>query len=424
MSSMIKFTQLNTQRQLCVSFLLTAFSFAVPISESARSVFLGLAIALIVLTPSYRKDLISQLSQRWCQALLLFFLIVLLACAWSPASVHQKISVLHKYIKLLFLPVLVIGFRDPRIRRFGLYAFVAAMFVTCLGSMLKASGLLTYHGPNPGDVFRNHIMTGFMMSFATYLTALFFIREHGRVRFLYATLTLLFSYQILFINTGRTGRVVYVLLMLLLMVQSLSWRRVLLALVMSSTLLSVSYYQNPALQSVIDQRVAKVLTYHQEVKNDPIGWRIQFHAYAKKLFLKHPWFGNGTASYNYFFRKEDPVPSWHYGRVSTKQKLFEPHSQYWLVADEFGLLGILALLFFFGSLLVASLQLKSMRMLAIASILAFMIGSLSDSILFYSGTGYFFLLFMGICLGESHSVGNGPAHQVKDSSIPALAVGV
>lgn len=397
-TSFIKSPQFNAKLQLSVPFLLAAVLFAVPVSESARSILIGLTVAVILFTPAYRNDLVSTLSQRWCQALLLFFVLALFACMWSPATTHETLAVLKKYIKLLFLPILAVGFRDPRARQFGIYAFLAAMLITCLLSMLKASGFIV-NDLAADHVFRNHVVTGLMMAFAAYLSAMLFIRDRGKIRFFYATLVFLFSYQILFINTGRTGYIAYCLLMVLLVGQQLTWRMMFCAAVFGSFMLGICYYNSSTAQHVAEQAVAKIHAYQHNNSNDSIGTRIQFHHFSKKLLLQHPLFGNGTGSYTHLFRVDNPVPSWLLGRTASKF-IFEPHSQYWLVAAEFGLLGILVLMFFFGSLLAAGLRLNSMRAVAVASILLFMVGNLSDSLLFYSGTGYFFLMFMGMCLGE------------------------
>ncbi len=406
----IKSSRLTAQCQLWVPFLLAASMLAVPISPSAKSICIGIVIALIMLTKAYRQDLVAMLSKPWCQASLLLFFIALIACIWSPAFDYQKIGVLKKYMKFMFLPILVVGFRDPRARRLGSHAFLVAMAITCVLSMLKAAGMLDYNGPDHGRVFNNHIMTSFMMAFATYLSALLCTRERGGVRVFYALLALLFSYQILFINTGRMGYVVYVLLMILLMVQMLPWRKAIFAIFLGGALFAVTYYHSAPMHHIVRLGIVNYRDYQQGQKNSSIGYRLQFHAYAKKLFLRHPWFGNGTGSYTYFFRTEDPVPAWHQTpgsverpRISPKN-LFEPHSQYWFLAAEFGMMGILAVFFFFGSLVVASLRLHSMRAVAIGLIVSFIVGNLSDSLLFYGGTGYFFLLFMAMCLGEEQEL--------------------
>lgn len=391
----------NIQVQVIVSFLLALTLLAVPISATVKSISISLAAGLMVFISDYRKDLLSVISKPWCQAIILFFAVAVIACAWSPNSMDEKLGMLKQFSKLLFFPFLVVGFRDPIARRYGIHAFLLAMLVTCFLSILKAKGLFDYNGPDPGQIFHNHIMTGFMMAFATYLSALLSIQVKGKWRLFYISLTLLFSYQILFVSTGRTGYVVYLLLMMLLAVQNLSWKKALIAIIVICSLFIISYNKSQPMQFVIRQGIDNIRDYQQGNKNTAIGHRLQFHLFAKDLFLRHPWLGNGTGSYTYLFKKEEPDPDW-IAIAFTPKKLFEPHSLYWLFAAEYGIVGLAILLFFFGSLFVTSLQLQSMRTIAMALLLPFIIGNLSDSLLFYSGIGYFFLMFMAMCLGEQH----------------------
>ncbi|MCX7117628.1 MAG: O-antigen ligase family protein [Legionellales bacterium] len=395
----------QSQLQFVASTFLVASLFAVPLSESFKAICLGLALFCMVLTTSSRRDLGALLVKPWCQATILLFAVVLLSCFWSPATLHQKTAVVNKYSKCLLLPFLVVGFRDPKVRRFGLYAYLLAMFITCVMSMLKASGTLDFNGEDPGKVVHNHIMTGFMMSFAAYLSAWLTIRQKGIERILMTILFLLFTYQLFFINTGRTGYLIDAILMFLLMLQFLSWRWVVMGGMLGLVLLGGIYHQSNTMKQAVKMAVDDLKGYREGDLNTSLGYRLQFHTFSKELFLRHPWIGNGSGSYTYYFRKEDPVPAWQVPPlVSVPKKMVEPHSQYWLVAAETGILGLTALFVFFGSLLYAGLQLPVMRSVAIALILSFMVGNLSDSLLYYSGTGTFFLLFMAMCLGEGRSL--------------------
>lgn len=382
--------------QLWVPVFLTAALLAVPISSTGKSIFVGLAVAFIVFTKAFHQDLAATLKQPWCQSTLILFMLACCGCFWSPAHLSDKLLVVEKYSKLLYLPVLAVGFRDPKTRRAGIYAFLVAMTLTCVVSFLQTADYLPRDEVAPANVFRNYIMTGHMMAFAAYLSALGCIRsEQYKTRILYAALGVLFTYQVLFISIGRTGYVIYTLLMVLLIIQHLPWRKALVALLLGCAVFGMTYYENPTMQTGVKQGIQDWQRYHRQgVQDSPIGHRLQFHAYADLLFHRHPWFGNGTGGFIYLFQEEKPVVSW-------QKKLLEPHSQYWLIAAEFGLVGLAAFLFFFVSLFVASFRLKSFRMVAMAVLLPFLIGNLSDSLLFYSGSGYFFLLFMALCLGES-----------------------
>lgn len=388
----LTFNQWSTR--LWVPIFLVASLLAVPMSASAKSIFIALSVGFIIFTPSYRQDLRAMLSQPWCQAAIAFFVIALIGCFWSTADYNERLLVLEKYSKLLYLPILAIGFRDQRTRHLALHAFILAMFITCMLSLLKFTGMIEYNGLDAGRVFRNHIMTGYMMSLAAYLSALLFIRVPGKMRIIYGMTTLLFSFQILFVNTSRTGYVIFLLLLVLLLLQTLSWRHALIGTLAACVIFTLSYSYNSTIQTKIDLAINEWHHFQDNGDKDTsVGYRLQFHNYAQNLFYRHPLIGNGTGSFTYLYRIEKPVPSWD-------RRLLEPHSQYWLVAAEFGLLGITALIFFFTSLIIASLQLQRMKFVAIAVLLPFLVGNLSDSLLFYSGTGYCFLLFMALCLGE------------------------
>lgn len=387
----------RASEQLWVPVLLVASFLAVPMSTTAKSIFLSMAVVLIMISPAYRSSLKTIFSQFWCQTTLLVFFIVIMASFWSPATYREKLLILEKFSKLLFLPILAVGFRNERIRRISLQAFLVAMGITCLLSLGKFSGFIIFRGVDPGQVFRNHIMTGYMMAFAAYLSALLFTQSRGKARILYAVGLLLFSYQVLFINTGRTGYIIYILLMMLLAFQMLNWKYIMLAAILGTTFLGAIYSQNTEIHARVDQLYEDWQQYKNDHKNTSVGYRLQFHEYAKELFKRHPWFGNGTSSFTYSYSQDKPIPSWD-------RKLLEPHSLYWLVAAEFGALGLLALGLFFSSMIIAACRLRAMRPIAMAVLIPFIIGNVSDSLLFYSGTGYFFVLFMALCLSESLSL--------------------
>lgn len=379
--------------QRWIPIYLAATLLALPLSSTAKSIFLSISVLAILLTPTYRTGLTSLFAKGWCRAAIFLFCIALVGCLWSPASLSEKILVLEKYSKLLYLPILVLGFRYAKTRNNSLHAFLLAMIITSGLSVLKFHGYLPFLDINPDGVFRNHIMVGFMLALAAYLSALFFYQQQGRKRLIYGFLFLLFSYHEFFVNIGRTGYVIYFLLMGLLILQLCSWRQAVVGILALFAVLTLVYTQNTKVNTRINEIVWEYNRYHQNDVVSGVGFRLQFHKFAHQLFNRHPLLGNGTGSFTYYFRTERPVPAWSH-------TLLEPHNQYWLVASEFGLLGVAALFLLFFSLFKASLHLDTMRPIAFAMLIPFILGNLTDSLLFYSGSGYFFILFMALCLGE------------------------
>jgi len=324
--------------QKSVPFLLALSFFVLPLSSTAKSISLGLTILTILLTPLYRSELASLLERAWCKASIVLFFIVLLACLWSSASYPQSLLTLEKYSKLLYLPVLVLGFHDAKTRRLAVYAFLTAMFLTSSLAVLKFQGFLPSINVDPDRLFRNHIMTGYMLDFAAYIVALYAFQQKGLLRRLgYGLLFFLFSYHALFVNGGRMGYVVYLLSMCLLIFQLFSWRKAFVAIFMVAAISLLIYSQSSFMKERIALLKTQYVAYQHNDGDNSVGFRFKFHHYAYGLFSQHPLVGNGTASFPYCFHRDNPVPGWGHS-------LKEPHSQYWLMASEFGLIGLVAFL--------------------------------------------------------------------------------
>ncbi len=382
-----------------VQFFLIGTLLLFPISSSAKSICLVLSVGTILFTPGFLRDLKTLLATPWCKAVLLLFAVAVLFCWWSPASLAQKTVAIEKYSKLLYLPIFVVGFQNVTTRHLSLHAFLVAMLLTCSLSILKFHGYLQLLTLNPDNVFRNHIMTSFMVAFAAYISFLYGYRSKTVTRFAYGFLGMICSYQVLFVSGSRTGYLIYLLLMMLLVIQLCTWRQAIAGILIIGALFSVSYFSSSVMKTRINGIEQQIKEYKNNKRDTDLGLRLQFHHYARQLFNKHPILGNGTASFTYYFNKEKPVGFW-------KWNLLEPHSQYWLVASEWGMLGLAALLYFFFCLINASRKLDEMKVLAIAMIIPFMMGNLSDSLLLYSGSGYFFIFFMALFLGEELEIKN------------------
>ncbi|MBA4697506.1 MAG: O-antigen ligase family protein [Legionella sp.] len=377
--------------------LLALTFFTLPLSSTAKSLSLSLAATAILLAPTYRTQLYTFFCSTWGQATLLFFGLILIASLWSPASFADKSFVFNKYSKLLYLPVLAVGFQSPRSRTLSINAFLIAMMLTTLLGLLTIYGWLPFLPIDPDHIFRNHIITGMMLAFASYLCLLLGYHSEGSKRLGYGFLLLLFTYHVLFINEGRTGYVLYFLMLGICIFQLCSWQKALIGLIAVGCWLLASYTISPVMHDRVQGAVEQFQRYQNDDKNTDIGYRIQFHRFSYQLFQQHPWIGNGTASFIDNARKLNPVPAW-------PDKLIDPHSQYWLTLVEFGWLGIVILGLFFMRLMQAAWTLKDMKPVAFALIIPFLIGNATDSLLFYSGSGYFFIMFMGLCLGEATQI--------------------
>lgn len=378
----------NERWEMCVPYFLVTALFFIPISSSLKSIFIVLSALAILLTPIYRRGLASVFTQHWCKAAIAFFLVALLACFWSSAEYHTRLLFVEKYSKLLYLPLFAVGFQNPKIRRIGIHVFLLAMTVTCIFSIFKNFS----HVEASERLFHDHISTSCMMAFAAYLAGLLAARQSAIKRIVFLSLALLFSYQVIFINTGRIGYIIYFVLMMMLFIQTLPWKYIIIGIVGFGFVFALCSYQSTNLQSRLSQGITDWNQYQQGEKETSIGMRLVFHGYAKSMFLSSPWKGHGTGSFSHFYQQVNTAPAY--------SKIMEPHSQYWLVASEFGLLGLIVLICFFISLVVIAFQLHEMKPIMLGILTCFFISNISDSQLLHSDIGYLFVVFSALCLGE------------------------
>lgn len=394
------------------SFFIVMTAFMIPISSTLRSVGVSLSVILILLDSSRHVALKKLFKHPTVKLALGFFVFSVLACLWSTANIQEQWIVIEKYSKLIYLPFAMLAFRDPRTRSMALHAFLLAMLITCVLLLLKSVGLVHYGGDDPGEMFRNHIMTGYMMVFAAYLAA--YLAYHAsclRHRIAYGCLALLLSYQVLFTGTGRMAYIAYVLMAVLWIFQIFSWRKALVLAGIAGILLAGAYAMNPTMQFLAHQVKDDWGLYHHNKKDTSLGFRLQFHTYAYDLFKRHPWLGNGTGSFSHTFQIENPVPEWS----ASRSKLLEPHSQYWMVASELGITGLFLFFLLLGSLCVSCWRTPETRALGCAALLPMLLGNFTDSLLLYSGTGYFFLLFTALALASHPKISSTLCNQAAAS---------
>jgi O-antigen ligase len=374
--------------------LILLLMFFMPLSPVICSILVTMLIGAILLHPVYRQYVLSQYLTLWGMSSLALFLFIMIAGLWSEAPLLLQSEVIGKYCKLAYFPILALGFIPQKTRYWALNSYLASIILTCIVSILKGYGVLQIGIVNDlGDLFYNHIMTGFMVAFACYLSALFIFQHSNWQRYLYLFVFILCSYQLIFINNSRTGYLAYFLLMIFFIGQKLSLKQALCGIFLFSSIYSLGYFASPIMQSSVNRLLNDVVMFKQNQKNTSLGFRIQFHHYARYLFLEHPVIGQGTGAFKYHFYEDNPIPEW--GRDLT-----DPHSQYWMFLAEQGIVGFTLFLIFLGCLFITTMMLRETRPIMLGLLIAFGVGCLSDSILSYSIVGQLLILVSALCVGE------------------------
>ncbi|WP_241480517.1 O-antigen ligase family protein [Legionella norrlandica] len=299
----MRLTMMDGKGILLAPFFFVLFMFFIPISPTIKSICFICSLIAVLITPEYRKYFFYAYNTLWGWAALCFFSFILIASLWSPAPYSMQWMVVGKYCKLIYLPILATGFINPKVRYWSINSYLAAIFITCVISILKANNIIA--SEDPGEVFYNHIITGFMVALAAYLSGLLAFQNSGWLRVTYILLLLLTTYQVLFINTGRTGYLVYFILMLLLILQKLSFKQASIGIIFFSGAMVLAYHNSPVMQTRVYDLIKDIKLLHHD-KNTSLGYRIQFHHYAKQLMMQHPFIGIGTVVSNTVIHKIIP----------------------------------------------------------------------------------------------------------------------
>ncbi|MCC5791753.1 MAG: O-antigen ligase family protein [Legionellaceae bacterium] len=373
--------------------ILLLLCFCVPLSTTLKSILLPITILTILLNPECRRLLPATLKAWPCLFAMALSLWILVACLYSPAPWAQQQIVLGKILKILCLPLFAVGFYQSHTRKWAIYCFLAAMFLVTMISFYKYYQWITNPDIDPGWIFHDRIMTGLMVAMAAWIAADQARYQEKLRRWIFICMAIVFSVQILLVNTSRTGHISYLILMGLFVLNVLTWRQALTCTLFLFILVAAALRFSPILQNSLHQTIEEISYLQNGEKDTSIGYRFQFHDYARSLFQQKPYTGHGTGAFAWHFQQDNPIPTWG-------ERLFEPHSQYWLIAVESGGIGLALLLTFWVSLLFNLWQLRPMPFSIGAALIVFYLANLSDSLLLYSATGYLFLLFAALAVAE------------------------
>jgi len=398
----------NVIRRL-TSVLLIACFFVLPISLTLKSIIVPIVVAGLIY--SYRLQIYNIYSAPWSIIIVMLFLLVCCDSLRGIAGFAAKLGLINSYIKLLFLPLLAFGLQNARLRFWAVQAFLLAILITVAGCALKYFDIVQFKYPgDPGACFFNHIVTGYFIAFAAFLSAVYAVQSKGNYKYLYSILSLIFSLDILFINTSHTGIAVFVLLSLLFFAYyGRNYRKILYVLPLlvllgwSSNMIHVNFNR-------LHQEAQDYVGSNQDTS---LGYRLQFYKYSYNLFLKNPLIGLGTGGYASHFVLDKPILTW--------DGALQPHSEFWFIAVEHGLLGLILFLLFFVMLFYISLHIVEMRVPMQGLLLSFLAGCLFDDIwLSISATGYLLVLFTALGIGEW--LQNGATESLKSWGVCSLKI--
>jgi O-antigen ligase len=379
---------------LATRLLAIALGATIPISTSATEVVLILLLVCWLLSGDYLARFRAIGRNRVAVLAVVMFGVYLIGLSYSPAPLPEAANALWKYRKLLYIPVLVTVFADPWTRRHALRAFILAMLVTLAASFLVSWGLLASRWGNPSDcaVFKNHIAQNTLMAFFVGVLANRACCAN-RLRWLYAGITLLAAYNVLFMVTGRTGHLILFALVCLLMYQRKGLRGLAWAAVLVAGVAAVTYNLSDGFRRRVNLTMQEAADYYYWQNDSPdssVGRRLAFYRTSALIALHRPILGTGTGSFRVEFKK---LPE-----NQGKSPSANPHSVYFGTLVQVGLLGLGLLLYWLYVQWIYSRRLPpELATLARAVVVTLAVGGLVNSLISSTAEGWLYCYFTAFC---------------------------
>ncbi|MGZ8226937.1 MAG: O-antigen ligase family protein [Methylococcaceae bacterium] len=321
----------------------------------------------------------------------LLFLCFMLGLSYSSAEDGEAFSMLRKYRKLLFIPVLFSFLTTPRHRQWVWGSFIVISIITLLGSYLMEAGFLE-PGKHGGFGFKSRITHSIFIAFFAFF-CIHKLYEDKKFSKIYVALFLLCVYNLFFIVDGRTGQLTIVALVLLFALQRLPYR------VQLSTFIAVIAFLTLFLTfSDKASRISESVTSTQDYlkpfpeKSDPSELRYTYWKYSLELIAKKPLLGYGTGS----FAKE-------YQKLVKDKRLItrNPHNEFLMISVQLGLVGLLIYTGFLVSQYFCAKKLPDKeKWLAQGLLLSLIVTSLFNSPFLDHTEGHWFAIMIALCFAS------------------------
>ncbi|OQX05940.1 MAG: hypothetical protein BWK76_26800 [Desulfobulbaceae bacterium A2] len=326
------------------AWLLGLLACALPLSTSAVSVFAVLLILLGLIEGSWWRRRREILGHPLCAALACYLALHVLGLLWT-SDLLGGCDVLEGMWKLLLLP-LFFTMTGPEWRRRQLALFLLGMTAAALISSLVWADILHLPGVSPAHPTKRvfHVIYNPMLALAIFILLHELLWSEQRpARRAVGTLWLAFLSWNMFITEGRTGQVLFFILLIFALFLRFHrrWGRLLLTMALVLPLIFSCAYQ---VSGNFQRRIAQV---HEELRvfgmcnNTSVGLRLVYFINSALLIGEHPLIGVGTGDFQQAYaamnkRNSEDMPNTD-----------NPHNQYLLTMVRLGLPGLAALLAMF-----------------------------------------------------------------------------
>lgn len=376
-------------------YFIVLLGFFIPISTAMTNILIGLILLFWILDniiDRFNNFFLILKSNPVAFMGLVVFLIYLVGILYTNAERKDILEYLRDGAKFAFIPISMIYFKDEKFHPFFISGFICAMIVTLLLSWLLWLDLIPGIFPVKGSqqdctIFFNHITQNMLMAYTTFILAVWArFSPNIKARFVWGILSLGALLNTLLLVGGRTG---YLVTTVLFFYFFLTWKSVKSIAVALAVILSIGavtwLYPSNSLFIRTAAMIKEIkLWNHRKSAVTSSGLRLEFYLNSLKVIKKSPFLGTGTGSFKKTY--------YEIIEQTDLNKTDNPHNDYLMMAVQFGIVGLLALLGFFMTQwrYAVFLKTRSDILLSRGFILTILCSCMVSSPLTDSAEGWFF----------------------------------
>jgi O-antigen ligase len=372
---------------------------SLPWSTSATGIFAGMLAAVLI--PAISKgEWRTGLSQPAAWLAVALCALGAIGMAWAKLPLTESWKGLESFLKLLFIPLLMIQFRRSE---FGRYAFFGFLLSCTL--LMVISWALFYF---PGIPWRRQYAIGipvkdFISQSTIFTICVFLLAElalirwqEGRKRFavLLIVLALAFAANLVIVTFTRATVFVVPILILLFGLTRLGWRSTAGLIAGSLVLAALAWPFAPQLQVRVSSFTTEIQEYRADNARSSAAERLEFWRKSLGFVREAPWIGHGTGSIPELFR-QTAIGQTGVSAVASSN----PHNQTLAVAIQLGIVGVALLFAMWAAHLLIFRGSGLASWAGLVVVVQNIVSSLFNSHLFDFTHGWVYVVGVGIAAG-------------------------
>lgn len=392
---MIELTKKSIDFKKYISYILIAYAFSFPISKAATNLFEVLALLLWIAEGNWKEKFQLYRTNLLSIAIALLIGFSLLSILWH-GNVETSLRYIAKYRHLLIIFVFYTSF-DTKYMRTLLSAFLLSVFFSELMSYAIFFEIIHYKDVSPHDPspFMSHMTYSTVLAFTTAILLIMISYEKKlKYKFFYI-LFFISATANLFINGGRTGQIIYIVLISTVL-SSLSIHKVkalFASLFIILVVFSLAYnfspnFQNRAQQLYLDMN-------NMIIKDDYTGsgsTRISLSIVGLNTIKDNLFFGTGIAYDMHDIQEYAQKLKFDEEHM---EEFADYHNAFLTISAQLGVIGLLISIAIIYALFSFKYLSKKYKVMGYAFAISFVMFSFTHNTLHTMLPMVFFTLFAG-----------------------------